>query len=367
MRRTLMCFCVLGAAVPSLAAQENLYSTNGGGSGVQYREYSYEAGSPNQSVSQLAVPMVWLFSIGRSLAIDVGTTYAWSRITKANGNDESLDGLTDTQVRASYVFGKDILVTTLMLNIPTGVETLTLAEQQVAGAISSNFLLFPVNSYGTGFSATGGVAAAFPIGGSWNLGAAGSVRVNAEYEPFANNPSVTYQPGVQGSARVGADGLIGSSRLAVGFTFSTFTNDQFSSGLGAYSPGNRFIVQMSLTAPLGPGTLTPYLWNYYRANQGGSSGAPSSEENIFTGGVAGSFHLGGRFGLEPVAEARFWSASNSQSGQLYGLGAALRVQLGPHFAIWPGGRFDFGSIDTPVFSTKSVTGWEIDGLVRFTY
>ena len=37
-------------------------------------------------------------------------------------------GFTDTQLRGSYVFGNDRVVTSLMVNVPTGQETQSLKE-----------------------------------------------------------------------------------------------------------------------------------------------------------------------------------------------------------------------------------------------
>ena len=110
---------------------------------------------------------------------------------------------------------------------------------------------------------------------------AGSLRLNAEYQPFSDaaSTSVRYQPGLEGRLRVGADRLIGSSRLALGFTFSTFDNDQFTglaTGTGHYSPGNRLIGEASFTSPAGSGSLTTYAWDYYRT--AGDNRAQSLEQ-----------------------------------------------------------------------------------------
>jgi hypothetical protein len=81
-------------------------------------------------------------------------------------------------------------------------------------------------------------------------------------------------------------------------TFSTFGTDDRDGGLassGRYTPGNRFLVDVSLLAPVGNGTMSFYLWNFYRTN--GESGdtvttSANNSENIFTAGASGAFRLG---------------------------------------------------------------------------
>ena len=61
---------------------------------------------------------------------------------------------------------------------------------------------------------------------------------------------------------------------------------------------------------------------------------PSNNENILTFGLSGGWPLSRRIGLEPVAEARFWSPETG-SGQLYGVGAAVRFSISPRLGLRP--------------------------------
>jgi len=351
------------------AAAQGLFGPASMGGGFEGRRYEFEKGYLVHAVRQFAVPVAVLVHLGKRYSVDNGTAYATTTVADAVGKVSSYSGLTDTQLRGSYVFGNDRLVASLMVNLPTGKETLSLKEFNVTSNVASNFLLFPVNSYGNGASATGGVAVAVPAG-SWNLGLAGSLRVNAEYQPFSDAASsaVRYKPGLEGRLRAGADRLIGSSRLAFGFTFSTFNNDQFSglaTGSGQYNPGNRLIGEASLTSPVGSGSISAYAWDFYRTAGNNSGLNSSNKENIFTFGLAGAWPLAARIGLEPVAEARIWSPE-SGSGQLYGFGTAIRFSLSPQLAFAPGGRLDFGSIKT-AGTSYSVNGWGFSGLLRYNF
>jgi hypothetical protein len=367
---TLPALAALLAAVPGvLGAQQNLYPQAAVIGGVEARQYSFGNNFVVDHLRQVAFPLGAVVPIGQRLSLDVGSSYAVTTVKDSAGS-RSFSGLTDTQIRGSYVFGNDVLVASVMVNLPTGKSTTTLSKFGISAAASSNFLLFPVNSYGSGFSVTPGIAAA-TTAGNWNLGLAGSVRISAKYNPFSDNTGVSYKPGLETRLRAGADRLLGSSRLSLGFTFSTFSNDQLRGGgfggNGVYDPGNRFLVDASLLAPAGNGTVSFYAWNYFRTASS-SSGSASNRENVLTLGTSGNFPLGGKLSLEPLAEARVWSPKTG-SGFLVGGGTSLRVEVSPRVALVPGARVDFGTIKgvdpaTSALKSHSITGWDLSALVR---
>lgn len=361
------------AAPGALGAQQNLYPQASIVGGVEARQYSFGSNFVVDQLRQISVPLGAIVPVGQRFSFDIGSSYAVTTVKDSAGS-RSFSGLTDTQIRGSYVFGNDVLVASLMVNLPTGKATTTLSKFGISSAASSNFLLFPVNSYGAGFSVTPGLAAA-TTAGSWNLGLAGSVRLSAKYNPFSDNTGVSYKPGLETRLRAGADRLLGSSRLTLGFTFSTFSNDQLRGGGfgggGVYDPGNRFLVDASLLAPAGTGTVSFYAWNYYRTASA-TSGSVSNNENVLTLGTAGSFPLGPKLAIEPLAEARIWSPKVG-SGLLVGGGASLRIDVNPRVAIVPGARLDFGTIkgpDTganPVIRSHSITSWDLSALLRYGF
>jgi hypothetical protein len=362
-------FALLLGSFTTRGEAQSLFGPASIGGGVEGRRYEFEEGYIVHAIRQFAYPVAVLIPFGKRFSVDIGTAYATTNVADAVGRESSFSGFTDTQLRGSYVFGNDRVVTSLMVNIPTGQETQSLKEFNVTSNVASNFLLFPVNSYGNGFSTTGGVAVAVPVG-SWNVGVAGSLRLNSEYQPFSDpgSTSVRYQPGLEGRIRAGADRLVGSSRLALGLTFSSFDNDQFTglaTGSGRYSPGNRLIGEANLTSPVGSGSVTAYAWDFYRTAGDNSAVTTSNQENIFTLGLSGGWPLGRSVQLQPLAEARFWSP-NDGSGQLYGAGAALHFTLSPRLMFAPGGRFDFGSIKQ-LGTSYSLNGWGFSGLLRYNF
>jgi hypothetical protein len=370
---TIPALAALVVALPgALQAQENLYPQASIVGGVEARQYSFGSNFVVDQLRQISVPLGAIVPIGKRFSFDVGSSYAVTTVKDSSGS-RSFSGLTDTQIRGSYVFGSDVLVASLMVNIPTGRATTTLSKFGISSAASSNFLLFPVNSYGAGFSVTPGLAAA-TTAGSWNLGLAASVRVSAKYNPFSDNTGVSYKPGLETRIRAGADRLLGPNRLTLGFTFSTFSNDELRGGgfggNGVYDPGNRFLVDASLLTAVGTGTVSFYAWDYFRTASA-SSGSASNRENVLTLGSGGSFPLSPRLSLEPLAEARIWSPKVG-SGLLLGAGASLRVEVSPRVAFVPGGRLDFGNIKgadagSTTIRSHSITSWDLTALLRYGF
>lgn len=359
------------ATLPVAAfAQTNLYPGASAVSGVEVRQYGFDSKFDVDHVRQIAVPIAVAVPLGRRFSFDIGTWYA-STSVKGTGGSSTFSSLTDTQLRLAYVLGNDAVVASVVVNLPTGKKTTTQEQFGIAAGASSNFLLFPVNTYGTAASVTPGLAAATSFG-DWNVGISGSLRWTGEYKPFndGNDPDFKYQPGVEGRVRLGVDRLVGKSRFAIGGTFSTFSNDQLTPGSGSsatYSPGNRFLVDASFVAPAGNGTVSVYAWNYHRTASSSSSAAAGGKENILTGGLAGAFPLSPKLSLEPMIEGRLWSPETGK-GSLFGAGTGLRIQLSPALAFVPSGRIDVGSIRlTDGGSSSSVFGWDASGMLRYSF
>jgi len=357
-------------APTAVGAQQNLFPQSSVLGGVEVRQYNFGSKFPADHIRQVALPFAVVLPIGPRFSLDIGSQYAITSVASAAG-DSSFSHITDTQVRAAYVFGIDALVASVMFNLPTGAETTTLQKFGVTSAASSNFLLFPVNTYGSGFSVTPGIAGA-TAAGDWNLGLAASFRLSSKYHPFsdASSKNVDYKPGVETRIRAGADRLVGQSRLSLGVTFSTFGSDQLTGGSltggnGVYDPGNRFLVDASYLMPAGKGNVTLYAWNYFRsagsAGSGSSSTSAANKENIFTGGVAAAFPIGTRATLEPLLETRLWG-SNGDHAHLFGAGTGLRIQATPRIALVPSARADVGSI-----TGISVFGWSVSALLSYGF
>lgn len=316
--------------------------------GFEARFYRFGQDLGVKSLGQVAIPLAIVAPVGR-FTLDAGAWLATTTLTRLDGYRETVSGITDTQIRAAYVMGSDALVLTALVNLPTGATNLTAAEYAVLSAAASSFLAFPVNAYGSGASATLGLAGAFRAG-AWNLGLAGSARLSAGFTPFEDaDGGFTYQSGLEARARLGADRLVGNGKMAFGVTVSTFSDDEFANGAGAtgvYRPGRRVIGEASYTTLIGPATVAGYLWDFYRTGGDSAGSSVPNHENLFAAGIVGRIPMNPTLDLEPGAELRLANPAEG-TAVLLELSAAARIRLSPRYTLIPVARLDLGRLEEP--------------------
>jgi hypothetical protein len=204
---------------------------------------------------------------------------------------------------------------------------------------------------GTGLAVTGGVAVARPVG-AWNLGAGGSVRRSAGYEPFSiPGQTLRFQPGNEYRVRVGVDRAVRAGRAALGLTYSAFGKDD--AGGSVYNTGNRLIAQGTYVDALSGHEVTLAAYDVFRGRGSYPSGAPAGTENIAD--VFGSVVVRA-FGapIEPTMELRHWlqhvlgtttgtvtTPDRTQTSVLATLGLRTRVESA-HLRVVPSAGYTFG-------------------------
>ena len=326
--------------------------------GAEARSLSFDGLPSLRRLRQFSFPVGGIVSFGR-FQVDFGTSFVSTELLRVDSTHHSVDHLTDSQLRGSYVFGKDAIVATVALNLPTGPRNATPRDYTVLGAVSPSFLGFPVAAYANGFSATGGLAAAIPAG-KWSFGLAGSLRVSSEFTPYEDTSGpVVYKPGVEGRIRGGADGLVGSSRVTAGLTYSTFGDDQFgTSGTlrGLYHPGPRWLAEGGLVAPLWSATLNASLWHFRRTSGDTTGASARNQENLTAAELSVSVPVNSSFAIEPEVSGRV-SKPQSGLGHMVGIGTAIRIALSDHLTLSPTWRYDLGWVETGAGARNNLHGW----------
>lgn len=360
---------VLVAAQAPAQSSDALYTRISALTGWEVRGYSFDSLFPN--TSQWRIPVIAVVPVGRRVSLDLTTNYVSSRV-ETDAGTQTLDGLSDTQLRALYTLTRDRVVASLSLNLPTGQQDLTLEEFQVAGAVGSNYLSFPVSSAGTGFSATGGLAGAVPAG-SWNVGLSGSFRYQGTYTPLADTAQGgKYNPGTEIRVRGGADRLLDPrTRLTLGLTFSTFSSDEFlplgQAPSTKYKPGPRWIGEASLVRVLGRSTLALVVWDYYRtAGQTDGLTDQRTKENILNGELRWNVPVARRVQIEPLVGFRHYSLEGLQGGRLVSGAVTGKVGLSDRLSGVLTGRFDTGWVATPDVGRADLTGYGFTAFLRYS-
>ena len=320
--------------------------------GPQFVSYSF---SPplNEKISQLAIPIFTAVPVMRALTIDVGTSYAMTTYerTTLDGSGarttvtSEMNGLTDTQVRATYTVGQDMLVLTAGVNVPTGSATVAPSELAAATVIGSDFLSFPVSGFGSGLGMTGGLAFARPMG-SWNFGFGASMRYAGEYEPFetAAGTPAKFQPGPEYRVRTGIDHPFGTGRIAFGVTYSKFGDDK--ANATSYSTGDRYIGTFSMSSSLAGGAEWMLnVWNLYRSSGTLIDQSTSASANIANASLAFGIRGPADIVLEPALETRVRTEQGAGTSFLGSVGSRLVVNRGG-WAIVPGFGFSVGTMES---------------------
>lgn len=345
--------------------------------GLESRSYRFAAPLPVRRITQVAIPVGAVASFGR-VSVDLGTYWAATSLTRQDRSFRRVTGFTDTQARVAWRFGRDLGVASVVLNLPTGLDRMSPADFDVLGTVSSPFLGFPVNAYANGGSVTAALATAVPVG-AWSLGAAGSLRANRTFTPVVDPVAgpLNYRAGVEGRLRLGADRLLGQSRIALAVTVSGFGDDIYA-GLGvtrgAYQPGLRWIMEALLAAPVGTGTATATLWGYQR-NSGDTAGvALENEENLVGLTASAGWPVARGLTVEPGVEVRY-SGRRGGKGLLGGGGVGIRGQLSARISAWSGVRYDGGYLDAqsldeggqPEVNRTSLHSWYLSVFVRTSW
>lgn len=358
---------LLGSVQPASAQRLDQHGQFAAGSEIRVLTFD---GLPSlKRLRQITLPIGAIYTV-RHLTVDLGTAWASTELKQVDGGGHTANHLTDTQVRGAYVFGRDALVATVLVNLPTGPRRASALDYTVIGAVSPTFLGFPVSGYASGFSVTGGLAGATQAG-DWSVGAAGSIRLNGQFTPYVDSAGpIVYKPGVEARIRGGADGLVGSSRLSFGLTFSTFGDDQvgLSGGTsrGQYRPGPRWLAEGALIAPVGKATLNLSAWDFYRGSGDTTGASLGNHENLVGGDLMLSVPLSPGLALEPVVAGRA-SKPQTGSGRMIGLGTGLRIRLADNATFTPLARYDTGSISDGTGARNSLHGWYASALLRTSF
>lgn len=358
-----------GASIPALApAQEaGVVATR---AATEMVSYTLKANGAEKTISQIVTPIAVVIPIGGRFSFDIATAWARSRVELKGDSaaPSTVTGLTDTQLRGSYVFGQDAVIITAGLNLPTGQSTANAEQFLAAQNISNDFLLFPIGTMGAGFGATGGIALARPVG-AWNVGIGGSYRHSSDFAPFEYNDGqkAHYQPGSELRTRIGIDRSFGASSAMLGATYSSFGDDK--SAGATFNTGNRLVFQGAYSTLVHNTSYALSAWNLTRTRGTRADGRDAPTENITNIALGANFSLHS-IALEPTIETRHLaraavaagaggSSEPAGSGQMETAGLRARWKLGA-FQVAPAAAYSVGTLER-----ADLTGWHGTLAIRF--
>jgi hypothetical protein len=317
--------------------------------GPRYESYSLGPGLAFTGISELTVPIVVSHQLGSRLRLDIATAYADASVQASNGENLSLSGFTDTDIRATYALVPGRLALTMVGTLPTGTEAVPDSTLPLFGALATDLFDFTTPSFGTGGAFTTGFAGATQWGENWAVGMGASFRYNAPFTPVTGSGSL--KPGDEGRARIGIEGTLpGGKYLRAALVFSMDQHDQLTGG-PASATGDRALLYTSLSLPLGRSSLLFYGYDMRRFqpspfNTTATSVVLVPGGNLFVVGARLERTLSARVSVAPSLEFR--DELTEQETGLTGLGDLVRPGVDV--------RYRVGSTTTLVLQGQYATG-----------
>jgi hypothetical protein len=162
-----------------------------------YRTWSSSQGD---HVFQMALPIVYILPVSNAVSIDLSTAFARSHLSDPS---ETIVGITDTRLRASWVTLDNTLLVSGGVIIPTGHAELKPDERVIAASIANPVIDFPVSYYGQGAGLTASIAYALELE-RVVLGFGFGSYVRGTFKP-STEVDAKYHPGNEFTALVGAE------------------------------------------------------------------------------------------------------------------------------------------------------------------
>ncbi|MBT8336588.1 MAG: hypothetical protein KJO11_08285 [Gemmatimonadetes bacterium] len=336
------------------------------GAGVLFQSYSFDdpSAASVESITVMAIPFAGTAWLGERVSLGIAGTWADGRLEDPDRGELSIQGLTDTQVTLTVSGRSGATSVSAVALLPTGVETQTLSESRVAGAVASELLPFAISNWGTG----GGVglsASSAHVVGPLGVGLSASYLVRREYSPL-DAEQFAYRPGDVLRLVAAVDGTIATGTKGT-LRVSLFRHrDDLADDANLFRAGDRFEVLGSIGFPLGAQSTGLVYGIFHSRDEGtylSSDGTLSSQDLILAGG--GMRSRVGRAILQPRIEARLFRRDDGVE-QGYDLGVGLDVELPVGTAVMvPSVRAHIGNLEVRESVETAFTGLEFGLALRF--
>lgn len=332
-----------------------------------------------QNVAQAAAPFQVRVGVG-AWTFDVTGAYAVGAVHTASarsGDDEGddvvlLSGPTDAKIRMSGPLAGERLLLIAGVNLPTGTTRLNTDQLNVLQTVSAPGLAMPVPAYGTGTGGTLGLIDVVETAG-WTLAFGGSLEKRTEYTPIAlavstgGGSDTRLTPGIATHLTLGADRLVGSSRLNVLVLADMYGTDKVAfGGSDAESATTQYRLGPQIAAltrldfsgdKWSEGALTLSVRRRSPFTDASGASVPGSGGNYIDGSLGGVLGGADRTGLLVGVDGR-WHSGLPFTTALVGAaatvgGATLGVET-RHFRLALRGQY--GTFDTGVSHTTGYGG-----------
>lgn len=324
------------------------------GSGVHFQQWR---GEEDLDIREFSLPVAFVWPVSRRLSLDVMTGSGFATLDRGTSN--SLNGPTDTKIRASCIIGDELALVTVGVSTPTGKTVLDTLEREVSNYLAQDALGFRTPSFGQGLETNVGLATARKIGETvFGLGV-GYLRKEA-FTP--GEEDLEYCPGDELSLTFGLDRPVmdGEGTLILDVVYTVYGEDQ-EAGQGVFQSGDKVLVQAAGLFRAAGLSWRLHLAERYRTESTSyEEGEPEefSNGNEFEAGLAAMTSGSGRLAAGCAAVLRLYGDNAFEQGEaaIWGAGPEVRFGLGNRSFINLGARYMRGEIDAAEVSGVDISG-----------
>lgn len=344
-----------------VAAQARL-ERPGAGVGASFERFSFAdpAALGIESLSLLTVPFAGRAELTGRIALTLNGAWARGTLVRDGGAESSIEGLTDTEVRATFGLGTDAVTLSAIALLPTGQSTLDAGEAEVAGAVAADVLPLRISNWGAGGGFGASIAGATALGRGASAGfSLGWVRAR-DFEPVAERDDYVYRPGNQLHLAGALDASLGpAGKASLVVSYQRYDTDR-ANGVNIYRSGDRLQVTGSYAFSAGPlASGIVYAGLHHREPgdfEAGTLATPARD--LILAGVGGRVPFG-RGVLQPSLDLRLLRGTDeTPEGYTATLGVAAEWPVSG-ILLAPTLRGRIGDARTPAADGSRYTGVEV--------
>lgn len=321
MKKTTIIWMVFGLIASGALAQPG---SNGYVSfGISHQSWEFE--HVDDPLQQNAFPMAAFVPFSRRLSVHLSNIPASSRF-----GDLKLSGVSDTWIKANYLFPGEKFMVHIGAGAPTGKTGLKDSEFMLTQMLSENLFQFRLPVYGQGFSFKIGGALALPLNEKTVLGFGVNSITKQAYHPVEDN-QVEFKSGGETSVFAGLDSKIGlKSKWTLDVVYTLYGKDQIN-GEDVYNSGAKFLIHSTLTAAVGNGLLNAALCFRQKGKNEFWTGTELEPETKNSNGNQLELDAGWQFlkwaggSMSLLGAGRFYSKNEYDAGEASVLGGGIGI------------------------------------------
>ena len=332
------------------------------------QNWKLDSQNESKSVSQFSMPLFINLRPTDNLRLWIVDSFSSSSLDKS-GEKNSLTGISDTKIKASYSMFDQRFLLTLGANLPIGKEKLDQKKLELANLLYNEVLGFRVNKLGTGFDLNAGMAFAMDAG-PYGVSVSTSYLRRGSYTSVKD--SSEYKPGNELGIVTAFDMITDRTLLNGDVAYTHYGSDEVS-GTKSFKEGDELRGKILVTFRIDPVILGLSLADTIRMKNQieGANNKLTAEENNSHGNrldtiLTSQYLITRQLSVSPLAGLTIVSDNGYGKGSAFVWNVGGSVQFAPNRdasvslnAKYLKGNMESGDVDVSGFEVGSII------LIRF--